>query len=277
MCQAHHTAGRRLLTKDLPPEAERAVREFFGDYTDAIDPIRQDLVDAIEAGDVDPSSISSIRTEVRRIAGNYTDDVQVVMQAGTERGLEVGRQIAARRHQLDIAFDLVPERTLEEFSDWAETATSETLDTLTEDTARYIRAAHEEGLSIDELTERVNDELFDGRLQDWQARRTARTATVSSSNAGSHTAHEDADGVVAEEWVASLDGRQRDSHADADGQIVAVGNTFLVGGAEARHPGDPSLPLEELVNCRCVAVPVFRDELTDDEFAQLESGGRLNV
>lgn len=277
MCRSCLTSGRSLVTKDLPPEVERAVRNFFGEYTDAIDPIRRDLVAAIEAGDIDPSSTSAVRAGVRRITGNYTDDVAVVFQEGTERGLGAGRELAGRRFQLDVAFDVIPEQTLAEFDTWADEAVGATLDTITDDTTRFVRSAHEEGLSIDDLADTINDDLFDGRLQDWQAERTARTATIPSSNAGSHSAFEDAEGVVGEEWLATSDGRTRDTHDAANGQIVAVDNSFLVGGHEARYPGDPALPLEEMVQCRCTVVPVFRDDLTDDEFAQLESGERLTA
>lgn len=273
------TTGRTLLAKqELPPEAERAVREFASAFGAAIDPLREDVVDAIEEGDIDPSSTASIRAEVQSLTSNYTTDVQVVYREGTERGAEAGRAIAARRHQLDIAFDVIPENVLREFDSWAdEIVESEVMETLTEDTTRYIRAAQEEGLSIPDIAEEVNDELFDGRLQDHVAERNARTSTISSSNAGSHSAFEEADSVVGEEWLATADGDTRDTHGTADGQIVAVGNTFLVGGYEARHPADPQLPAEELVNCRCTSIPVFRDDLTDSEFAQLEAGGRLNT
>ena len=276
MSHACCTAGRSLVAKSLPPEVERAVRDFFGEYTDSIDPIRRDLVDAIRAGDIDPSSTGSVRTEVRRIAGHYTNDLEVVFQSGTERGAQVGREVAGRRFNLDIAFDVVPQSTLDEFATWSEEAVGQTLDTITDETTRFVRAAHEDGVGIDDLADQIHDDLFDGRLQDWQADRTARTATIPSSNAGNHSAIEDSS-AVGEEWLTTTDGRERETHGDADGQIVAVGNTFLVGGHEARYPGDPRLPLEEMVQCRCALLPRFRDELTDGEFARLESGERLNV
>jgi hypothetical protein len=266
-----------LAKQDLPPEAERALREFFDQYSGTIDPLREDLVDAVEAGAIDPSSTESIRVEVRRLAGNYTNDVQIVYRDGVERGAEAGRAIAGRRYPIDVSFDVVPTPVLNELDSWADEMTGEVLDTITEDTTQFIRAAHEEGLAIPDIAEAINDDLFDGRLQDWQAERTARTATLSSSNAGSHSAFGDADSVVGEEWLATADDRTRDTHGTADGQIVAVGNTFLVGGYEARYPGDPRLPVGEVVNCRCTVVPVFRSDLSDSQFAQLESGGRLNA
>lgn len=277
-CTCSYT-GRTLLAKqELPPEAERALREFASEFSSAIDPLREDVVAAIRAGDIDPSSTNSVRVGIERVAGNYTNDIQLVYREGTQRGAQAGRAFAANRHQLDVAFDVVPERVLEEFADWSdEIVENEVLETITEDSIRYIRNAQEEGLSIDDLAQQVNDELFDGRLQDHVAERNARTATISSSNAGSHSAYEDADSVVAEEWLTSIDGRERDDHNAADGQIVAVGNTFLVGGEELRHPADPQGSQGNIINCRCTTVPVFRDQLSDDEFARLESNGRLNA
>lgn len=270
-----HHAGRTFLAKDLPPEVQSAVERFFRQFRTTLDDVRQDLTTALREGDLDPSTTSGVRVAVEEMIGDHTADIETVFREGIEDGIQAGRAVAARRHALDIAFDVVPERALRELDDWAVEASDEVTSRFSDEITSFIRTAHEEGLSIDDLTETLNDDLFDGRLQDWEARRVARTETISSSNAGSHTANEDAPGVVAEEWITELDGRQRDSHGEADGQIVAVDGTFLIGGAEARYPGDPQLPAEERINCRCSVVPVFRDELTDSEFAQIESGGRI--
>lgn len=52
-------------------------------------------------------------------------------------------------------------------------------------------------------------------------------------------------------WLATLDDRTRDTHADADGQTVAYDEPFDVGGDSLDYPGDPSGSAEEVVNCRC--------------------------
>lgn len=270
-------AGRSLVVKEIAPEARAAVEQFFREYRDVVDDVRVDLVQAIRDGDLDPSTTDGVRAYVQRVFGDYSSEFDVVFREGVERGAEAGREIAARRHQLDIAFDRVPEDMTEVLDDWALGSSETVTDRLGDDITSYVRGAHEEGLSIDDLAEQINDDLFEGRLQDWEAERIARTNTIPSSNAGTHSAMRDADSVVGEEWIAELDGRERDTHAEADGQIVAVDGTFLVGGYEAGHPGDPTLPAEEIINCRCTLVPVFRDELTDSEFSRLESGGRLNA
>jgi hypothetical protein len=56
-------------------------------------------------------------------------------------------------------------------------------------------------------------------------------------------------------WLATGDDRTRDTHIDAHGQVVPVDGFFMVGGAEARYPHDPGLPIRERANCRCVSVP----------------------
>lgn len=43
----------------------------------------------------------------------------------------------------------------------------------------------------------------------------------------------------------------RDTHGEANGQRVLDFEYFTVGGWPLRHPGDPSGPAEEIVNCRC--------------------------
>jgi len=138
-----------------------------------------------------------------------------------------------------VAFDVVPDRTLDILDEWVDVAAGSTLETITEDSARWLRGAHKDGLSIPDIADKLNDELYDGRLEGYVAERAARTGTISTSNAGAHSAHEDADSVVGEQWLTSIDGRERDSHAQAHQQVVAVGTSFEVGGVYLDHPGDP--------------------------------------
>lgn len=58
--------------------------------------------------------------------------------------------------------------------------------------------------------------------------------------------------VLGKEWIGILDNRIRPSHAMATGQRVKYDAKFIVGGFQASHPRDPSLPIGETANCRCV-------------------------
>jgi hypothetical protein len=53
-------------------------------------------------------------------------------------------------------------------------------------------------------------------------------------------------------WNTSQDDRVRDSHAEIEGQVRALGEEFDNG---LLYPGDPSGPPEEIINCRCWRTP----------------------
>jgi uncharacterized protein with gpF-like domain len=59
-------------------------------------------------------------------------------------------------------------------------------------------------------------------------------------------------GVKKTSWLTSIDGRERESHAAINGEIVEIGEVFSNG---LLYPGDPSGPPEEICNCRCVSLP----------------------
>jgi len=275
-CSPHHHTKRRVFSKrDFSPEEERAFQFFLDEYRDRLGPVENDIEAWLNgATDGDLSSLQSIRSELEQRVGAYTADFDVLFREGGERGIEAGRQVAARRHNLDIAFDVVPQRTIDIVDEWAGVAAESTLETITEDSARWLRGAHEEGLGIDDIADQLNDELFDGRLEDYVAERAARTGTVATSNAGEHSAIEDSS-AVAEQWITSLDDRERADHGEADGQVVAVDNTFEVGGEFLQHPGDPTASVGQIVNCRCSLAALFEDDLTADQLAAIEAGERI--
>jgi len=278
VCGRQLTKARVLTKNDFSPEEERVFQTFLDDYVDALQPVEEEIEDFVaNASESDLESLESIRAEIQSRTGNYTNDFQAVFRNNGEEGVMAGRALASRQSSLDVAFDVVPERTLEVIDDWVQTAAGSTLETITEDSARWLRGAQRDGLSIPDIADQLNDELFDGRLEGYVAERAARTGTIATSNAGSHSAHEDADSVVGEQWITSVDGRERDSHADAHQQVVAVGTPFDVGGVFLQHPGDPLGPVGEIANCRCTVVAVFEEDLTEDQLEAIQNGERISV
>ena len=70
--------------------------------------------------------------------------------------------------------------------------------------------------------------------------RNARTAMTGSQNAGRVRGYQDAKKMginVMQEWLATHDGRTRDSHLAIDGERVEVGETF---SNDCEYPGDPA-------------------------------------
>ena len=87
-----------------------------------------------------------------------------------------------------------------------------------------------------------------------RARTIARTEVGQSFNDARHTTMMQ-QGVRYQEWLSSRDPDVRDTHIAADGEVVPIGASFPATGL--RYPQDPSGPASEIINCRCVALPVI--------------------
>lgn len=89
--------------------------------------------------------------------------------------------------------------------------------------------------------------------------RTARTAVTGAQNAGrvdSYTAAQKMGIKLKKEWLATLDGRTRHSHAILDGEQVDNDKKFSNG---CMFPGDPNGPPWEVYNCRCTLIAKVDD------------------
>lgn len=85
-----------------------------------------------------------------------------------------------------------------------------------------------------------------------RARAIARTETHAGAQAGSLTAAQVIDIDLKKQWNAVEDGRTRPDHSSADRQTQDINAPFNVGGSSLQHPGDPSGPADQVINCRCV-------------------------
>lgn len=267
---------RVTANQDLSPEERRAVDLFREEFADAVDATLADaIVGRIRRGHVPLSSDRAIRQEIGRFIDDFRGELEAGVRVAGKEAARAGRATAIRRLGLQLDFDRLPRETLDALEDWSTTVSESVPTTIEDELTNYLRGAHEEGLSVDEIADDLNEEFFEGRLKGSKAEQLARDNTVGPSNAGRHSAHEEATGVVAEQWLAELDADTRDTHAEAHGQVVSVENDFRVGGYPASHPHDPRLPVEESTQCRCTVVGVLSDELTDDELAEIASGGRV--
>lgn len=81
--------------------------------------------------------------------------------------------------------------------------------------------------------------------------RYARTMTTAAQNAGRMDSYKKAQDMgidLERNWMATLDGRTRDSHRAIDGEHRPIGKAFSNG---CRYPGDPEGEPGEVYNCRC--------------------------
>lgn len=123
-----------------------------------------------------------------------------------------------------------------------------------------IRSAITQGILRGEGMDKIANRLKSvENMTDAQAMRTARTATTGAENAGRIDSMRYMKRIglnVKKKWVAVMDNRTRDSHADLDGEIREVDEEFSNGLEEPGGAGDPA----ETYNCRCTLEYVFDDE-----------------
>jgi len=130
-----------------------------------------------------------------------------------------------------------------------------------------------QGDSLPEMTERIARET--AHENDAAMARYAATAMTSAQNAGRMETMERAKGMgikVRKKWIATLDARTRDSHAELDGQVVDIDEPFITHNrdgslAEIMFPGDPQADGEQVWNCRCTLGYVY-EEYPDEEDAE---------
>ena len=137
--------------------------------------------------------------------------------------------------------------------------------TTQKDATRIIRAATQqgwaEGLGQDAIGRLIMAQITQrgGEIARWRANVIARTETHTAAQAAGFEAEASLGLTLRKQWVAATDERTRDSHAEADEQIVGHADDYVVGGHSCQYPGDPSLPPEESINCRCASVAIVDD------------------
>lgn len=124
--------------------------------------------------------------------------------------------------------------------------------------AKALQQGVAEGESLYQLSVRIGDGV-DGVLGEAsntvRALRIARSETTMGLNAGQWAQQKDLidDGVIESvEWLAVVDNYTRPEHAALNGKSPP----FILGGVQVDYPGDPALPGEHRINCRCTILPV---------------------
>ena len=123
--------------------------------------------------------------------------------------------------------------------------------------------AIEQGLSGFELEQEIEKIV----KKDWRihgkfnAERIARTEISTASNHGAFIGAESTGLQLRKIWLTNMDGRERDSHAMANGQSVPMNEPFSVGNSKLMHAGDARGLPEDVIMCRCVTI--YRSSLFD--------------
>jgi uncharacterized protein with gpF-like domain len=153
------------------------------------------------------------------------------------------------------------------------------LATTEEDLFQLLRTANAEGWTIEQMNNAIRvtwEKYLDPAMElsdeerEWFEQRTprhrieaiSRTESMKAQSFGSQLLFKEY-GAERKEWQTAEDERVRDTHVAANGQIRNIDRPFEVGSSLMMYPRDGSLGAgpEEIVNCRCVSLPIVESEL----------------
>ncbi len=180
-----------------------------------------------------------------------------------ERGLAQGD---GSKDVEDIFTDQVKQSVKEK--SYAEAALS--VGATKEEIQALIDKAIEEGQSVQQLAKAINDQFdVDSRMRSLRIARTELTDTINDGTLRTLVA----EGYAQKEWRTVVDGRERESHALLNGEVVGIHEQFQVGDGHAMAPGDANLPPGERINCRCAltgaGISEDRKRVLDEQFLRL--------
>ena len=207
-------------------------------------------------GPMDPSEIAKWRAKALDLA-------DLMHTAATNAG------VTRVNNAFGVSFDL--EQPF--LADFIAARSNQLAGQVTDSTYSAIQQALQDGVAagedINRIAARVQD-VFDGASRN-RAKTIARTEVISAANGSADLAAAQlpSDVVGGKEWISTRDERTRDDHAEADGQVVLMGEAFVVGGEPLAYPGDPSGDAGNVISCRCTEA-----FLTP---AEMEARGRSRV
>lgn len=219
---------RNLVEAFIADEISPTLEQFFVELQgDALSAFRSDV---LVAGPVNPLTLNGVRKGFKRVQDKLKDTIDTM----------VGSEPALSASDLDEVYDSVDDLT--------------TPDTVFESTKRALQTGVDEGWSDDRMADYLAEHIVARPATNDLATRYGTglygmTQKKRMQDEGGHY----------QGWQAVNDDRTRESHAEAHGQVQLLGERFSVGSGSLAYPGDPTGPLEEIINCRCVVYECDED------------------
>lgn len=144
---------------------------------------------------------------------------------------------------------------------------------------KKIRSAVTQGILRGDSVDKIANRLQHVTKQNREASiRTARTLTTQAECAGRQDRWEEAEETFGIEmqktWLATLDDRTRDWHAELDGESVDIDQPFENSVGKIMYPCDPDADAENIYNCRCTMITSVKKYPKD--LSRREMGKNIN-
>ncbi len=161
----------------------------------------------------------------------------------------------------DDVFSMAPKK-LHSFLAVRDNRMSDVAEEIFERIKRTLGAGADDGDSMDQLATRIRSEF--NAIDKGRAQVVALTETSAAYGVSRQSAMEQA-GVESKQWLVSGLPNTRETHLEADGQIVGINETFEVGADQLMHPGDPNGSPAEVINCHCVSIASNGEEESGED------------
>jgi len=170
-----------------------------------------------------------------------------------------------KRSLLEIGLEEPFNPRIDRITDFIEKYGAELIKDINETTREELKKELMEGIengeSIAQLSDRVS-KVFK-HAKEYRAERIARTETIRAANFGAYAGYKQGN-VEQKRWLATMDERVRDAHADADMQVRDIDDYFDVGGEKLMYPGDFNGSAGNVINCRCTIEPLINQRAIYD-------------
>ena len=238
---------RDVMRRAYHKKQETLERKFAGEYGKFLKWLKDAALDSVsstrDAGDPFPGD-----AEVGSRAAGQVENV-------VKESVEVGALTLATEINRDPVFDFLdPKVTAHVQARRIRIVGASTR------FAQFLRDTIAEGVEAGETEEQLKRRVLDAFDGDRSNARTiARTESGSGFMAG-RLIEMDSAGIEQHEWLTAQDERVRDSHRALDGEVRAVGEAFSNG---LRNPSEDGGPAGEVINCRCVTLPIIPEDEDD--------------
>ena len=197
--------------------------------------------------EIDPDSIDDILNW-----SNQDELLVTTMTPAWTESYKAGITAANESYGMSGSFSLLNPT----FKLWVEQGGLDEAKAINDTTKTALRSTLSEGIQagegIPKLRRRVESTYSDAK--GYRAERIARTETHNTVGMGNFHTYKN-EGVKEKQWMSKLDGRVRSSHRAINREVVKIDEAFSNG---LEFPGDSMGDAKEVVNCRCVLLPVIK-------------------
>ncbi len=243
---------RKMYVKKLPQRAnafEKVMRKFFGQQEDEV------IKNLKKSGEPKVLNVE-IKSWIDKVLFRRKDNVEELIKVTAplyQDNIKEGSQDIAILLGVDLV-DIMGNAHAVEFLKtkpikFAEAVNDTTLEALRNQLSEGVEA----GESVGELGNRIAAVFEEARSI--RTETIARTEVGSAMNFGRNEQMSE-QGIKRKQWLAIFS-NTREAHAEANGQVVDIGDNFVVGGEELAYPQDPAGSPENVINCQCSVVPVI--------------------